>query len=115
MFRMHNSHTHTHRVVHLSLLTAVQILHVLMAAPLVKEVKPVFRSCVHDVVRSFRFDINSKTDKGLTAAHHGAKRARRWNLKVLLMCNPDLSITDQYDALSPEFARLLFVYLSYAH
>lgn len=67
-----------------------------MASPLAKEMKPVFRSVVNDVVRSFRFDINAKNSKGLTALHHAAKRSRRWNLKVLLLHNPDTEVPDTY-------------------
>lgn len=71
-----------------------------MAAPLTKDRKPLFRVILNDIVRSFRFDINAKNSKGLTAAHHAAKRARRWNMKTLLMFNPDLEIPDKYDILS---------------
>lgn len=65
-----------------------------MSAPLNKDQKPIFRAVVNDIVRSFRFDINAKTEKGVTAAHHAAKRGRRWNLKVLLSFNPDVDLLD---------------------
>ena len=76
------------------------VLHLLMGNEVAHEEKPLFRILVNDVIRSFRFNMNARNTAGATALHVAASRGYRWNMKVLLMHNPDLNAQSKYDYLT---------------
>lgn len=88
------------------------VLHLLMGCEVAHEEKPLYRILINDIIRSFRFNMNARNTAGATALHVAASRGfrypilfqttkrglrkkkkndLRWNVKVLLMHNPDLN------------------------
>ena len=67
------------------------VLHLFMGCEVAHEEKPLYRILINDVIRSFRFNMNARNTAGATALHVAASRGFRWNMKVLLMHNPDIN------------------------
>lgn len=81
------------------------VLHLLMGCEVAHEEKPLFRILVNDIIRSFRFNMNARNTAGATALHIASSRGYRWNMKVLLMHNPDINAQSKYALLVCCMAR----------